>query len=178
MKHRQMKYQNGVVLIVSLVILLVMTILGVTAMQSTVLEEKMAGNFRDRHLAFQAAEATLRNGETWILSLGSAPIPDSSGTNGVVIILATAPSTWSWSSSGAGFATVSGMEWTSTTTERVITSSPRRLIEEVKFVNDGDITIGTSQAKEGNMQYRITARGTGGTDNAIVMAQSVFSRRY
>lgn len=177
MKHRHINHQSGAVLILSLIMLLVMTVLGVTAMQSTVLEEKMAGNFRDRNIAFQAAEAALRNGEAWLLSIGSAPIPDISGSAGVVYKLATLPSTWPWSGTGAGFVTVDGMEESPPVT-RVINSAPRRLIEEIQFVNDGDLTIGTGQAKEGNMQYRITTRGTGGSDNAMVMAESLYSRRY
>ncbi len=52
--------QNGSALIVSLVILLVMTIIGITGMKTTVLEEKMANNFRDKDVAFQAAESALR----------------------------------------------------------------------------------------------------------------------
>ena len=52
--------QNGSVLLISLVILLVLTIVGVSAMRNTTLEEKMAGNMRDKGLSFQAAEATLR----------------------------------------------------------------------------------------------------------------------
>ncbi|HHJ38290.1 MAG: hypothetical protein AXA67_13855 [Methylothermaceae bacteria B42] len=48
--------QQGAVLIVSLLLLLVMTLLGVTAMQSNMLEEKMAGNFWSRNLAFQAKD--------------------------------------------------------------------------------------------------------------------------
>jgi len=60
--------QSGAALIVSLILLLVMTLLGVSAMQTNVLEEKMAGNFRDRDLAFQAAEAALRHAENEILN--------------------------------------------------------------------------------------------------------------
>ncbi len=48
--------QLGAVLIVSLLLLLVMTLLGVTAMQSNMLQEKMAGNFWSRNLAFQAKD--------------------------------------------------------------------------------------------------------------------------
>lgn len=55
--------QRGVVLIASLLILLLLTLLGLTAMQTTTLEEKMAGNTSDRTLAFQAAEAALRDAE-------------------------------------------------------------------------------------------------------------------
>ena len=104
-----------------------------------------------------------------------------SGTNGVVTYLATLPGTWSWpapcAAAANGFVTVDGMAESPPVT-RLINCSPNRIIEEVKFVNDGDLTIGTAQSKEGNMQYRITTRGTGGTDNAMVMAQSIFSRRY
>ena len=136
----------------------------------------MAGNFRDRHLAFQAAEAALRNGELWLSSQSTAPIPNGTGSTGVWN-KDTPPSNW-WVTSSTGVTTVNGLQMIATPPVRVINSSPKRIIEEIKFVNDGDITIGTAQAKEGNMQYRVTSRGTGGTDNATVMAQSMFSKRY
>lgn len=55
--------ENGAALIVALLILLVLTLLGVTAMQTTTLQERMAGHSTDQELAFQAAEAALRRGE-------------------------------------------------------------------------------------------------------------------
>lgn len=58
--------QTGVALVVTLLILLVMTILGVSSMQSTTLEERMAGNMRDQNLAFQSAEAALIEGEEFL----------------------------------------------------------------------------------------------------------------
>lgn len=57
------KNQSGVILVVSLIILLLLTLIGLTGMQTTSLEEKMAGNMRDKNLAFQAAEAALKAGE-------------------------------------------------------------------------------------------------------------------
>ena len=57
------KKQNGAVLITALLLLLVMTLIGLSGARTTTLEEKMAGNMRDRHRAFQAAEAALREGE-------------------------------------------------------------------------------------------------------------------
>ncbi|TVO57337.1 pilus assembly PilX family protein [Denitromonas halophila] len=64
--------QSGSALIVGLILLLVMTMLGLTAMQTTSLEEKMSGNMRDRDLAAQAAEMALRAGENEALTaLGS-----------------------------------------------------------------------------------------------------------
>lgn len=58
-----MRNQQGVVLIVSLVILLVVTLLGTVAMQGTGLEFKMANNSSERQRVFQATEAALRFAE-------------------------------------------------------------------------------------------------------------------
>lgn len=61
--------QSGIVLIVSFIILLLLTIIGVSGMKVTGLEEKMAGNDRDQNVAFQSAEAALRAGEARVLEL-------------------------------------------------------------------------------------------------------------
>ena len=55
--------QRGAALVISLLLLLVMTLLGLGASQSTRLQERMAGNQRDQELALQAAEAALRYAE-------------------------------------------------------------------------------------------------------------------
>lgn len=49
--------QQGAVLAVSLIILLVLTILGITAMRSVTMEEKMASNAMNRNAAFSASES-------------------------------------------------------------------------------------------------------------------------
>ena len=59
-------HQRGAVLIVSLILLLVMTIIGVFAMRGTTMEERMAGNMRDRSMAFEAGESALRDAERWL----------------------------------------------------------------------------------------------------------------
>lgn len=56
----RMHAQKGAVLIVALLFLVVLTMLGVTAMTGTTLEERMAGNARDGAVAMHAAEASLR----------------------------------------------------------------------------------------------------------------------
>ncbi len=55
------KKEQGVALIVALVLLLVITLLGVSGVQNVALEEKMAGATWDRQVVFQVAEAELRN---------------------------------------------------------------------------------------------------------------------
>ncbi len=51
--------QAGTALIVSLIILAVVTLLGVTSMQSSNTDLKLAASMRDRGVAFEAAEAAL-----------------------------------------------------------------------------------------------------------------------
>ncbi len=51
--------QSGTALIVSLIILSIVTLLGVSNMQSSNAELKMAASMRDRGVAFEAAEAAL-----------------------------------------------------------------------------------------------------------------------
>ncbi|RAU17361.1 hypothetical protein DN062_13130 [Nitrincola tibetensis] len=53
-------HQSGSALIVSLIVLLLVTILGVSSMQSTTIQERMTGNTRQSHLSFHAAEAGVR----------------------------------------------------------------------------------------------------------------------
>jgi Tfp pilus assembly protein PilX len=54
---------RGMALILALIFLLVLTMLGVAAMQSTVLQERMAGNYAERNQAFQMAELAVRTVE-------------------------------------------------------------------------------------------------------------------
>lgn len=58
-----MNKQHGMALFVSLIFLLLLTIIGVAAMQGAGMQEKMAGNTRLKNQSFQLAEAALREGE-------------------------------------------------------------------------------------------------------------------
>lgn len=68
--------EHGTALIMSLVILLILTLLGITAMGTASLEEKMSGNTQEGIRAFQVAESGLRqslsNSSLFTLA-GSAP---------------------------------------------------------------------------------------------------------
>lgn len=68
---------------ISLIMLLLLTLIGVTGSQVTGLEEKMAGNMKDRNIAFQAAESALRDGLQDVLGRGTTPRASPiSGTTG------------------------------------------------------------------------------------------------
>ena len=55
--------QHGATLIVALVLLVIVTLFGIAGMRGTTLEMKMVASARDRAMAFEAAESTLRRVE-------------------------------------------------------------------------------------------------------------------
>jgi type IV pilus assembly protein PilX len=58
--------QNGAVLLISLIMLLLLTLIGISGMRVSTLEEKMAGNTKETNLSFQGAETVLRGVEKQI----------------------------------------------------------------------------------------------------------------
>ncbi|WP_295879925.1 PilX N-terminal domain-containing pilus assembly protein [uncultured Thiohalocapsa sp.] len=73
--------ERGAVLIVGLVILLVVTMIGISGQGSTVLQERLAGNMRQNNIALQAAEAGLQVGLTYIEEQNLPITATDSGTN-------------------------------------------------------------------------------------------------
>lgn len=65
------KSQRGVAIIVALVLLVVVTLVGLAAVRGTIMQQKMTANFYDREVAFQAAEAALRQGEAAVQAASS-----------------------------------------------------------------------------------------------------------
>lgn len=58
--------QQGVALVVALILLVVATLIGLAASRGTMLQERMSGNTYDRSLAFQRSESALRAAEAAI----------------------------------------------------------------------------------------------------------------
>jgi|GEM_PF-345402 len=75
--------QQGAVLAVSLIILLVVTILSVQGIQTTLMQDKMTSAVRDGHVALEAAEAGLIDAETFIETLVSTTDFKTDGAGGL-----------------------------------------------------------------------------------------------
>ncbi|MBV5309219.1 pilus assembly PilX family protein [Chromatium okenii] len=73
------KRQSGMVLVTGLIFLLLMTVLGMTSVQTTTLNERMASNLNDRNVAFQAAEVALRRAENQIVNAEDLPTTITEG---------------------------------------------------------------------------------------------------
>jgi type IV pilus assembly protein PilX len=165
----QPKSQKGIVLVVSLIMLLLLTLLGVSGMKSTILEEKMAGNYKDKNMAFQSAEAALRAGETYLRTTVTLPLFDGA-TTGLYQPTTTGASRWdtvTWSDAGQVIA------YAGTLSD--VADAPNYIIEELAPVpsSGGSKEAGTVQEHK---YYRITAQAVGGTVTAVVRLQSTYKR--
>jgi len=74
------KRQRGTVLVVGLLILVVMMLLGLNSMQTSVLEELMAGQSKQQNTAFHAAEAGMQAALSYLAALRKPPMVTASGT--------------------------------------------------------------------------------------------------
>ena len=76
--------QSGAVLFVGLMMLLIMSLIAITGMQTSTLEVRMAGNTRDSLVALQTAEAALKAGETLLdTSVLNLTDFDTNGSDGL-----------------------------------------------------------------------------------------------
>lgn len=171
--------QQGAVLIVSLIILLILTLIGLSAMQNTTLEEKMAGNYRDKNLSFQAAETTLREGEGWIADQTKEPelSTDSCSTDCDVwdvntLLAALSASSYIddtlWSDSRAR---------TATSTLPEVAASPEYFLEFERDKRDR-LNVGQQQDSTVRVYYGVVAQGIGGNASSRTVLQSIYTRRF
>jgi type IV pilus assembly protein PilX len=73
------RVQTGIVLVSSLLLLLVVTIMALSIFRSFGLQERIAGNTRDKQRALQVAESVQQYAELWIANSSGAPIAVATG---------------------------------------------------------------------------------------------------
>jgi type IV pilus assembly protein PilX len=180
--------QRGVALVMALVFLLLLTMLGVSALSTTSLEEKMAGNTKERNTAFQAAESALIVAEAWIIAQINKPIfPDNA--NGLYLPnTCTSPTikpawdcpTLNWSSTSDLVVYPNTPTGTLTGGLTKVGTQPKYIVEDLGEMPEtgGSVVVPTTYKGKGNTVLRITARGTGSADAAQAMVQSVYSRAF
>lgn len=165
--------QRGVVLIMALTILMVLTLIGVSAMKTSSLQERMSGNSRDYQIAFEAAEIALRAGEDYIKTISTTADFTSAGANGKFTartIDATAIGAWQ-----------DETNWTSGNTTSVtvpnVSKNPEFMVEildstygQVEALTPGGSTSGVIAL------FRVTGRGYGKNPNTKVMLQADFGK--
>ena len=192
MKHRQ----SGAVLIVALLFLVVLTMLGVTAMTGTTMEHRMASNTRDLGVALHAAEAALRDARRdingLVLNKGTARNPtmhvSQFGDNGadgtcnttglcrprpyVGAVDMVMPGNLTDGATPVSMTAAPSVEYAAYTGAQLLAGVSRqpRYIIEIFCLPQHGASIGTAPCKF----YRITSRGYGGNPNSQVTLQEIF----
>jgi len=172
-----LQQQTGSALIVSLSILLVLTILGVSAMRTTSLQEKMAGNARDTDVAFQAAESAIREAERFLDTIGNRDLFSNTGGvgGGYWLPRGNNPEAWTVEANWAAANTAAY-------NNAQIAQQPLFIIQAVEADVGGEDNIqggigygGGGLTPEYGV-FQITARGFGVSPNSRVMLQSMYGR--
>lgn len=183
--------QRGIVLVVAMVMLVIMSIIGISSVRNIALEERMSSASHDRSIALQAAEAALLAGEidarnrtgfnnfdpeaaatatTPVINNGFAAIPTTLSPDWVLNI--------DWQANAR--------ELTGVDLGNLSGNRPRYLIEyrgtsACKSPNSGE-TAADCSTPEGKLSptcncylFRITARSNPGVQRADVVLQSLFT---
>jgi type IV pilus assembly protein PilX len=162
--HRNIHDERGMVLISALLLLLVATIMAASMFRSFGVQEKIAGNLREKERALHAAQMAQQYAEWWLLS-GTAPQPvvcngpvNSSPGQTCSNALGN-PTSIPWAN-GVTYAPI-GMSVSSAPQNGTYSIAPQFYVWKIGQGAGGDL-------------YQIDALGYGGTPNAVAVVESTF----
>jgi type IV pilus assembly protein PilX len=177
--------QQGVVMAIALIMLLMLTIIGVTSMSSGNLQEVMARNMLDRNYAFQAGESGLRDAEIDVeINMAAGTNFDTSCTNGLCLPTASTgdPPVWEsidWDDSSVtrDFGEYTGGTPYKNKLAPSLAAAPKYIVEYNDIACDPTVPgeeLGTEVMYD---KYRITSQATGRSDTARIRLQSTYRKR-
>jgi type IV pilus assembly protein PilX len=173
--------QRGAILFIALILLLVMTMLILASVRGTVMQERMASNLYDRSLAFQAAEAALREAERWVLENTPKPAMGTCGGGNCGRQAAGATPVWTVEANWTNAHTANdGHDHQIQIGDLPV---PPQFIVELLADNMPEVNLCETTAVDPDapcyggpegLRYRITAR-SGKEGRAVVVLQSVYA---
>jgi type IV pilus assembly protein PilX len=173
--------QQGAVLFVSLILLVILTLIGVVAARMQTAEAGMARNENNHQLAMQSAEAALRNAEINVMDGVYSTPQYAQDTNGLYTLQLEVQGV------GAN-SVVDTIDWTNPGAQAMTSNAPpspsyngpplpaaQVIIESLPPVARAGDPLCTASygAQEACAVYRITAHATGGDSTASATLQSV-----
>lgn len=173
------KHETGAVLVIGLMMLVVLTLIGVTGMQSASLQTLMSQASADKTLAFQAAEAALRKAEE-SLDAGDFIPEQFSHDDNDGLFENEFDAVWKqWTNSDWQQKSIA-VEYP----ELPSSNEPRYIIQRITTIIPHQDQVNVYQAygevkDVGDTElFRITARGTGASDKTIVYLESLHGARF
>lgn len=171
--------QRGMALITSLLLLVVMTILAVSMFRSYGMQEKIAGNVREKQRALNAAVSAQQYAE-WALTNGTPPITTTCPAG---IVPAASLQICSLTAPPVDFTSIpwgTGMRFTQFTTDSgngvqnqvTGTAAARDTYYQAPLFYVTDLGAVAGGGK--GTVYQIDAVGFGGTDSSVAVVESTF----
>lgn len=164
--------ERGFVLPVGMILLLVMTFVGVSALKDGALQERMASNFIDKENSFQSAENALRTVQRESLRASYGAISSLPGFYSVADNPVGGPN-YSSINSISEWDTIGWAVSVATASTYGVAAQPRAVIEEIQ--NTSSLKRGKEvENKElAERYYRVTAFARGETNQARTSIQGV-----
>lgn len=182
LKYRRTAFhsrQSGITLLVGLILLLLLTVIGTIGFRNTTMSERMTGNSVDRNVSFQSAESAGKEALT-VIESGSFNPTTTVGHYTTPTFMAQGGTTNFWNQGSgavvtnptANCYTTTPFSWTSCAAPVAAkyannAATATYVIELLTTVPSGTTTVST---------YRVTSRSTGGSGNADVVLQTIYSR--
>jgi type IV pilus assembly protein PilX len=164
--------ERGAILITALLMLLTLTVLGISVVQISRMQERMAGNMRDLNISFQGAEAGLRAGEAVVdVPAAAVLIPCTAAgcvqPRDTLPLLADQAQAW-WAANGTAFTGLA-----SGGPNGGPADSPLYVVEEL---NEGDQLMQSVEDQSLRFFYQVTARSTGASRSTNTVLQTTFAK--
>ena len=170
--------QSGVVMFVALILLLILSLLGVTAARMQTVEERMARNDNNREIGAQAAEAALRATRNWIAKL--EPLSRTfGGTNGLYAPVLSAGSPligMDWTNAANTLAyTNAAVAGPALTALPVVSQNPKIVVEQMisTAIAGADTSVASLTPTTPIYVYRVTAQGVGADGTSTTTLQTI-----
>jgi len=177
-----MHRQRGISMVVVLLFLVIMMGLGTTAIRTATIEEKLSGNERDQQIAFEAAEAALRDGERYARTALTTRSGFNAGCAGG-LCLPSLSATPQWNSidwNGTIPRDYGSLTGAGPYPDASVSRTPRFIVELLPEMLPGagnSIGLGTRSLAGAGTPFRITAMGWGQRASTQVILQSVYVRQ-
>ncbi len=158
--------ERGTILIIVLLFLTVLMLMATTAVTTGVTEEKLARAGRDYNVAFQAAEAALRDAESDLTGAGTrnpviiSNVGFAAGCPNALCLAVAPPGAQVWEVAANWTGTASATYGQFTNAQALPTTGPGSVSQPPRYLLEYIAPLGVSQHI-----YRITARGWGPTAN-------------
>jgi len=183
--------EQGTVLVVGMLTLVLLTLIGIAATTTGSLESEISGNEKSYQQAFYASEIALVSGEIIVeglatraaLAEGTTPgrYPQGSlsfdhttfkliqSQDGMGDAIIPRPLRWDNTDSAAVTNVPTGLSW--------VAAPPRYTIEEREFQPDSQ-GIGITYGRTGTYRFTVSGRGTGGSKSAQLLLETIYAKRF